>query len=419
MAIHLIFGDGNLMEKNMETIMKNTDGLIRPLGFALICLLFISFLGASCSGATLSIQNLNLSGIGNTGSSTLIIDSLPNGIAGFKVNVTLQTSGVARLQSVTFPAEFSALKNNSTLPAEEVRVVAVDLAKSVEPGATNVTLCTFIVEGLSIGSTGAYLSVGELTDDEGNPISATLKNGVIMVGSVAPTPTITPTPTTTPTITPTLTPTSTPTVTPTLTPTLTPTSTPTVTPTPTQVPGRIDFSASPRSGSSPLAVSFTPVANETISGYIWSFGDGTGSDLMTPTHVYNQGTYNVALLVTFASGGSASTSKPGYITVSGSGPTPTQTGTPIPTPTPEPLIANFTASPVSGTPPLSVQFTDLSVGTPNKWKWNFGDGTMATTKDPIHVYGGIGRYTITLEVENHESVDIVRKTEFVRVSSKK
>ena len=50
-------------------------------------------------------------------------------------------------------------------------------------------------------------------------------------------------------------------------------------------------------------------------------------------------------------------------------------------------VAAFSASPTSGKAPLNVVFTDKSTGAPTKWKWNFGDGTSATTKNPTHKIG--------------------------------
>ena len=90
------------------------------------------------------------------------------------------------------------------------------------------------------------------------------------------------------------------------------------------------------------------------------------------------------------------------------------TPTPTPTPTPIPLAVNFTASPMSGVPPLTVQFTDRSTGSPTAWRWNFGDGTYSTLMNPLHEYKGIGRYTITLEVQNDDAIAIVRRPEFVK-----
>ncbi|PKL59098.1 MAG: hypothetical protein CVV33_09590 [Methanomicrobiales archaeon HGW-Methanomicrobiales-4] len=369
--------------------MKVSDGMRRKVTLVCICFFVLFLLGSGASAVTLSVQNLSLAGSGSSGSSALILDSAPAGVAGYKINVTMGTAGVAMVTDAVFPSAFS-MNSKTTLPAEEVKVVGVDLTNSIESGASNITLCTFTVQGVASGITNMQLSIGELTDDVGSPIGATLKDALITVGSATPSPT------------------------PTGTPTLTPTVTPTVTPTTTSTPGTVDFSGSPRSGSAPLTVSFTPIVNETVSGYVWSFGDGTSSDQVNPSHLYLNGTYDVDLLATFVSGGSACASKTGYITVSSEGPTPTPTVTAPPTPTPVPLAANFTASPVTGFPPLSVQFTDLSLGIPTKWRWNFGDGMMTTMKDPLHVYGGIGRYTVTLEVENQDSSSIIRKTEFVK-----
>jgi|GEM_PF-3695195 len=92
------------------------------------------------------------------------------------------------------------------------------------------------------------------------------------------------------------------------------------------------------------------------------------------------------------------------------------TPTPTPTPTPIPLAVNFTASPMSGVPPLTVQFTDRSTGSPSAWRWNFGDGTYSTLMNPLHEYKGIGRYTITLEVRKGDASAIMRKPEYVKTS---
>ncbi len=98
-------------------------------------------------------------------------------------------------------------------------------------------------------------------------------------------------------------------------------------------------------------------------------------------------------------------------------PTTTPTMEPVPQPTgePEPLVAAFTALPMTGTPPLTVNFTDHSTGGPKKWRWDFGDGTMSTAQNPTHVYGGIGRYTVTLEAIRGNYSSIERKPEFIRV----
>jgi PKD repeat protein len=67
----------------------------------------------------------------------------------------------------------------------------------------------------------------------------------------------------------------------------------------------------------------------------------------------------------------------------------------IPVPAPAP-VASFTASPTSGTAPLTVTFTDASTGIISNWFWSFGDGstTNITTNSVVHTYGA-GVYTVT------------------------
>lgn len=61
-------------------------------------------------------------------------------------------------------------------------------------------------------------------------------------------------------------------------------------------------------------------------------------------------------------------------------------------------VANFTASPTSGYKPLSVTFTDTSVGTITSRNWTFGDGATSTSQNPTHIFTSAGTYTTTLKV---------------------
>ena len=58
--------------------------------------------------------------------------------------------------------------------------------------------------------------------------------------------------------------------------------------------------------------------------------------------------------------------------------------------------ADFTANPTTGNAPLTVQFTDLSTGSPTSWSWNFGDGQTSAEKSPSHTFTNAGTYTVVL-----------------------
>ncbi len=62
------------------------------------------------------------------------------------------------------------------------------------------------------------------------------------------------------------------------------------------------------------------------------------------------------------------------------------------------LAAAFTATPTSGTVPLSVSFTDTSTGTITNRLWSLGDGTASTTANPSHTYTNTGSFTVSLTV---------------------
>ncbi|WP_396637176.1 Ig-like domain-containing protein [Maribacter sp. R77961] len=77
--------------------------------------------------------------------------------------------------------------------------------------------------------------------------------------------------------------------------------------------------------------------------------------------------------------------------------------------TSSPPVAVFSASTVSGTSPLSVNF-DASASTdadndPLTYSWDFGDGSTATGITTSHVFTNIGAYTVTLTVNDGSESD--------------
>jgi PKD repeat protein len=162
------------------------------------------------------------------------------------------------------------------------------------------------------------------------------------------------------------------------------------------------FSGTPLSGTVPLVVQFSDTSVGSPSSWSWSFGDGNTSTLKNPSHTYTAaGTYSVSLTADNSYGSDTET-KQGYVTAT----------------EPE-LIADFTASPLSGTAPLTVTFTDGSTGSPVSWSWDFGDSdsTNATMQNPVHTYASAGIYTVSLTATNTAGSDTETKTAYVTVTS--
>jgi PKD repeat protein len=86
-------------------------------------------------------------------------------------------------------------------------------------------------------------------------------------------------------------------------------------------------------------------------------------------------------------------------------------------PAPTAPTASFSAAPTSGAPPLAVQFTDTSTGSPTSWAWSFGDGTSSAVQNPSHTYTAAGTYTVTLTASNSIGSDTVTRTGLISVSS--
>ncbi|UCE28964.1 MAG: PKD domain-containing protein, partial [Candidatus Bathyarchaeota archaeon] len=79
-------------------------------------------------------------------------------------------------------------------------------------------------------------------------------------------------------------------------------------------------------------------------------------------------------------------------------------------------VADFTASPTSGTIPLTVNFIDTSTSYEGITlrTWQFGDGGTSTEQNPVHTYTQDGTYTVTLTVVDADGdSDAEAKTDYI------
>lgn len=81
-----------------------------------------------------------------------------------------------------------------------------------------------------------------------------------------------------------------------------------------------------------------------------------------------------------------------------------------------PPIANFTATPLSGTVPLTVNFSDQSEGVIDTWQWNFGDGTTSDEQNPEHIYTEVNIFTVTLTVTGPGGSQTLVKENYINTS---
>ena len=162
-------------------------------------------------------------------------------------------------------------------------------------------------------------------------------------------------------------------------------------------PPEPDFSAStPTSGIAPLTVDFRDLSTPAVTSWSWSFGDGGTSTAQNPQYTYNSsGTFTVSLTVG-SPNGSATATRPDYVVVG-----------------PQLPLALFEGLPRTGEVPLTVAFSDLSLGPVTSWSWDFGDGTTSTLQNPTHVYPSVGTYTVTLSVDGTLGTDTRIRPDYI------
>lgn len=139
------------------------------------------------------------------------------------------------------------------------------------------------------------------------------------------------------------------------------------------------------------AVNFSDIstaANSTISQWIWTFGNTTGSNAQNPSVTYAApGTYQVTLSVTSAVGCQSVTKTKTLPVVVNALP-----------------VAGFNVS-LPGCAGQDVVFNNTSASSSGnivKWTWNYGDGgnTVLNNGNPFaHVYAATNTYPATLQVE--------------------
>ncbi|AKB30295.1 cell surface protein [Methanosarcina siciliae T4/M] len=82
-------------------------------------------------------------------------------------------------------------------------------------------------------------------------------------------------------------------------------------------------------------------------------------------------------------------------------------------------VANFSANPLSGDAPLTVNFTDLSTGDGiTTWAWDFDyDGNAdSNEQNPSHSFNSTGTYTVSLTVTGDGGSDTETKTNYITAS---
>jgi gliding motility-associated-like protein len=145
-----------------------------------------------------------------------------------------------------------------------------------------------------------------------------------------------------------------------------------------------------------VGVNFTNTSNPAPVSSRWDFGDGDLSSSQSPSHTYDQaGVYTVKLINNY---GNCIDSVTRQITVGA-----------------KPVVDFSALNSASCKAPFSVEFRDLTANA-TAWRWDFGDGTTSTEKNPTHLYTNLGEYDISLTATfNGGCQNTITKPIFIQV----
>jgi hypothetical protein len=153
--------------------------------FTFLALLLAISLAAPAVSATQAIFSIGeIATVGEETTVYLVLDSAPEGLSGYNVNLTLSNSSVAQITNITFPAW--AADMNAIVPGvagQKILVKASDVNNNVGTGATNIALAAITVKGLALGSATISLSSPNFDNENGSDIPVTLTSSAIAVNT--------------------------------------------------------------------------------------------------------------------------------------------------------------------------------------------------------------------------------------------
>ncbi len=135
--------------------------------------------------------------------------------------------------------------------------------------------------------------------------------------------------------------------------------------------------------TAPFTVYFYDNSTGYINEWFWDFGDGNFSEEQNPIYTYAAtGDYEICLTIIsdtlgmFCTDTYCQTASIGYSLTADFG---------------------FYLDTISGNP-NRYYFNDASIGEPDFWYWDFGDGNISMQQNPVHQYQESGEYEVCLEV---------------------
>jgi hypothetical protein len=133
------------------------------------------------SALSLSVDDVQISSIGDTSLIDIILDDAPNGLSGYNLTISLSDPEVANIEEMAYP-DWAVIHGNSTLPADHVWMKGVDLNNQIE-SKKGILLGTLTVRGNAIGDSAITVAATAMDDDSGNAMELSPISGTVHVGA--------------------------------------------------------------------------------------------------------------------------------------------------------------------------------------------------------------------------------------------
>ena len=121
-------------------------------------------------------------GYGRTGEAVLEASALPTGFSGAEVTVSVSNPEVASITGVEFAEDLGLTEGSLSNDGAEATIRVADTDRNVEAGGRDVPLATLTVRGDDTGTTDLQVDVSRMDDEDGNPIGAEARSGVLVTG---------------------------------------------------------------------------------------------------------------------------------------------------------------------------------------------------------------------------------------------
>jgi hypothetical protein len=149
-----------------------------PLLLIVFAALAAIFINPAYASEEVSIATKSVS-VGEEVELPITLNTVPKGLAGYEISLEVEDPSVAEIVDVRFP-DWAKL-SDSSIKANSAVLKAVDLEDKVKAEVSSIELAAVKIKAAKPGETTIKLAVIKMDDDEGNPITPSVKQEKLSV----------------------------------------------------------------------------------------------------------------------------------------------------------------------------------------------------------------------------------------------